>query len=385
MEEFTKSRMTLYAHLLSDMADVYLPQAQTEEGVYTSRADLLADRKMQKQREVFSKFVRNASGQLMQMTRDTSPDTALSVKQEKKIRKELSAAGIHVKEYYRRENRNGYTEIGMLVKAQGGIYFDVLDIAELISEFLHLSMIPVADGPSYVRDKWVAVCFQEEARFRVYGGFAKVTKEGEAVSGDNYLMREFDEGTYIAAIADGMGSGPQASSDSENLLTLVEKHMESGLSVKSCIHVCDELLYVQHGGERSVSLDLAEINQYTGECNFYKNGSAPSFCIRGKKLREIAADRLSLGIDPRVEGYKETIYLQDQDVILLASDGVLDLFYDNMEMFESYVTGLIGMSLPDLTANVLQMAIRAGGGIIRDDMTVLAVGICEKEGLPVAF
>ena len=72
-------------------------------------------------------------------------------------------------------------------------------------------------------------------------------------------------------------------------------------------------------------------------------------------------------------------------MILLASDGVLDLFYDNMEMFESYVTGLIGMSLPDLTANVLQMAIRAGGGIIRDDMTVLAVGICEKEGLPVAF
>ena len=53
MEEFTKSRMTLYAHLLSDMADVYLPQAQTEEGVYTSRADLLADRKMQKQRERF--------------------------------------------------------------------------------------------------------------------------------------------------------------------------------------------------------------------------------------------------------------------------------------------------------------------------------------------
>ena len=385
MEEFTKNRMALYANLLRDIADVYLPQTQTKEGIYTSRADLLADRKIQRQREVFSKFVMNASGQLMQMTKDTISDTGLSLKQEKRIRKELSTAGISVKEYYRRENRNGYTEIGLLVKAQSGIYFEVHDIADLISEITYLSMLPVAEGPAYVRDEWIAVCFQEETHFRVYGGFAKVTKEGEAVSGDNYLMREFDEGTYIAAIADGMGSGPEACIDSENLLTLVEKHIESGLSVKNCIHVCDELLYVQHGGERSVSLDLMELNQYTGECNFYKNGSAPSFCIRGKKLREIAADRLSLGINPRVEGYKKTLYLQDQDVVLLASDGVMDLFYDNMELFESYVTGLIGMTLPDLTANVLQMAIRAGGGIVRDDMTILAIGICEKEGLPVAF
>ncbi len=385
MEEFTKNRMTSYAYLLRDMAEVYLPKEQSEEGEYTSRADLLADKKMQKQREVFSKIVLNASGQLMQMTREKSTDTGLSGKQEKRIRKELLAAGIYVKEYYRKENRNGYTEMGLLVKARSSTYFEVYDIAELISEVTHLTMVPEADGPLYVRDEWVAVCFQEEVRFRVYGGFAKVTKEGEETSGDNYLMREFGDGTYIAAIADGMGSGPEACRDSENLLTLVEKHIESGLSVKSCIHISDELLYVQHGGERSVSLDLVELNQYTGECNFYKSGSAPSFWIRGKKLREIAADRMSLGVDPRLEGYRETVYLQDQDVILLASDGVMDLFYDNMEMFESYIAGLIGMSLPDLTANVLQMAIRAGGGIIRDDMTILAVGICEKERLPVAF
>ena len=102
-------------------------------------------------------------------------------------------------------------------------------------------------------------------------------------------------------------------------------------------------------------------------------------------MREIAADRLSLGINPRLEGYKESIYLRDQDVVLLASDGVMDLFYENMEWFESYVIGLSGMTLPDLTANILQTAIRVGGGIIRDDMTILAVGICEKAGFPVAF
>ena len=107
--------------------------------------------------------------------------------------------------------------------------------------------------------------------------------------------------------------------------------------------------------------------------------------IRNGKIREFAADRLSLGINPRVEGYSETVFLHSEDIVLLASDGVMDLFYDNMELFESYVTGLVGMSLPDMAANILQMAIRAGGGVIRDDMTILVVGVCEKESLPVAF
>lgn len=385
MEEYTKSRMLEYAHLLKDMADVYMPEEQPEAGLYANRADLIAGRRMQEQRLFFSKLLKDASKQMVKITEKPFSETVHSEKQERRIRKELLSAGIAVKEYYLSENRNGYTEIGMVAKAGEKTYFDVMEVAELISEVTHLSMYPVTDGPSYIKDEWTTLCFQEEPRFRIYGGFAKVTKEGEEVSGDNYLMREFGEGTYIAAIADGMGSGPEACRDSENLLTLVEKHIESGLSVKSCIRVCDELLYVQYGGERSVSLDLLELNQYTGEATFYKNGSTVSFLIRKKKLREIAADRLSLGINPRVEGHRETIYLQDQDIIFLASDGVMDLFYDNMDMFASYVMGLSGMSLPDMTANVLQMAIRAGGGMIKDDMTILAIGICEKDGLPVAF
>ena len=116
MEEFTKNRMTSYAYLLRDIADVYLPQSTEKEEGYTSRADLLADRKIQKQREVFSKIVMNASGQLMQMTRDRSPDTRLSVKQEKKIKTELLAAGISVKEYYRRKINRVKFDLNLEIK-----------------------------------------------------------------------------------------------------------------------------------------------------------------------------------------------------------------------------------------------------------------------------
>lgn len=385
LTEFMKNRMVGYAELLKDVAKVYLP-GKDEEGPAVSRAELFARKKVNEQREIFSDFVMDASKHLENIAEAPFAGTSLAKKQEMKVRKELLNAGILTKEYYRGENRNGYTEIGMVVKSKDKSYFEVEDIAQLLSDITHLSMLPSSEGSTaYVHNEWVALCFEEETRFQIYGGYAKVTKEGEEISGDNYLMREFGDGTYIAAIADGMGSGEKACHDSENVLALVEKHMESGLSVRSCIRACDELLYVQYLGERSVSLDLMELNLYTGECNLHKNGSASSFLIRKGKATEISADRLSLGINPRIKGYRETLFLQSQDIILLSSDGVMDLFYDNMELFESYVAGLAGMSLQDLAANILQMAIRAGGGSIRDDMTILAVGLCEKEVEPVAF
>ncbi len=385
LTEFAKSRVIGYADLLHEIGESCRPKEGMENELPISRGDLFAKREMEKQRAVFSGFVLNASRQLEHMIHIPVSDTSLARKQEKKIRKELERAGILVKEYCCTENRNGYTQIGMVARAQERTYYEVSDIADLLTEIMHISMVPASDGYAYLRDEWVCLCFQEEVRFRIYGGFSKVTKEGEEVSGDNYLMREFGDGTYIAAIADGMGSGQAAGDDSEKVLSLIEKHVESGLSVKSCIRVCSELLYMRYSGERSVSLDVMELNQYTGECCFYKNGSAPSFLIRKGKAREFSADRLSLGINPRVEGFRETVFLKSQDIVLLASDGVMDLFYDNMELFESYVSGLVGMSLSDLAANILQMAIRMGGGMVRDDMTILAIGICEKEAEPVAF
>ncbi len=385
LSEFTKSRVTGYADLLQEIAESYFPEEKEEEKLYVTRADLFAEKEMDRQKEIFSVFLKNVSRQLMSLAKPVLKGSCLAEKQEKRIFKELWDAGIEVKEYYKTENRNGYTEVGMLLRAEERTYYDAGDIADLLSEVLHISVLPPSEGHLYVRDEWTMFCFQEEPSFQIYAGFAKVTKEGEEISGDNYLMREFGDGTYVAAIADGMGSGEKASRDSERVLAMVEKYVESGLSVKNCIHVCGEMLYLQHRGERSVSLDLMELNQYTGECNVYKNGSAPSFLIRDRKVKEFAADRLSLGISPQIEGYRETVFLQDQDIMILASDGVFDLFYDNMDMFRSCVADLCQRTLSDVAANILQMAIRAGGGAIRDDMTILAVGVCEKGTLPVAF
>lgn len=385
LSEFTKSRVTEYAALLHEIAESYLPEERKEDELYMTRADLFMQREIDSQKAIFFRFLRSTAVQLAGLVRPDPGGTSLAEKQQKKIVKELINAGIEIKEFYKTENRNGYTEIGMLLRARERTYYDADDIAELLTEILHIPMLPPLEGHRYVRDEWTFFCFQEEPSFHIYGGFAKVTKEGEKVSGDNFLMREFGDGTYIAAIADGMGSGEKACEDSEKVLLMLERHVEAGLAVKNCIHMCDEMLYLQHRGERSVSLDMMELNQYTGECKIYKNGASSSFLVRNQEVREFAADRLSLGINPRVEGYTETVFLQSQDIMILASDGIMEQLYDNMEMLRSCMTGFADKTLSDLSMSILQMAIRAGGGVIRDDMTILAVGMCEKGALPVAF
>ena len=38
-----------------------------------------------------------------------------------------------------------------------------------------------------------------------------------------------------------------------------------------------------------------------------------------------------------------------------------------------------------LVKKIMERVLLFTGGKVQDDMTILAVGICEKEGLPVAF
>lgn len=385
LDEFTKSTMISYAGLLKEIAREYMPDEQENGSCIETREGLFARKEREENKRAFSRFVLDTSQQFERLAKMGCADSILVRKQEKRIRRELRSAGIELKEFYRRENRNGYQEIGMVVRTVGQAFYDVEEIADLLSQVTRVQMLPIREGYQYIHSDFVPLCFQEEVNFRVFGGFARATKEGEELSGDNYVMREYGDGTYLAGISDGMGSGREASMDSEKILELVEKHVESRLSVRSALRLGGELLYIRYAGERSVSLDLLELNQYTGECHFYKNGAAASFLKRNGEIREIRADRLPLGISPQIEGYRETIFVQSQDMIVLASDGVLEVFYDNMDFFLSHLAGTDHMTPPQIASDLLRLAIRTGGGVISDDMTVLVLGICEKEDDPVAF
>ena len=265
----------------------------------------------------------------------------------------------------------------MVVKSENRCYYDVMEIADLLSEITHKSMLPVG-GHAYIHSEPVVVCFQEEVTYRIFGGFAKATKEGEEVSGDNYILREFGDGTYLAAIADGMGSGVLAGEDSERTLSLVEKYIESSLPLLDCIRACNELFFMNREEERTVSLDLMELNQYTGECHFYKCGASASYWIRHGQIHEIAADRQPLGLSSVLSEFDEVLYLESGDTVILISDGIAEEFYERPELLRAGMERLKTENPTDLATGILELAVKAAGAI-RDDMTVLVVSLYQED------
>lgn len=377
LPEFTRCRLLGYAGILLQIADDYM-EKEPEEDSQLSRTAMLRAYEDGRSRAILGSFMMDTAGHLEKLACMGFPDSDTRQRQRIKIEKKLKAEGILLHDYYRIQNRNGYEEIGMTVSSSDD-YYDVTDVAELLSKMIHKNMVPTTDSRQYIHKDMVSICFCEEVRFDLLGGYAKATKDQEEVSGDNFLMREFDDGTYIAAIADGMGSGEAACESSEQVLELLERFLEAGLCVQDFRKACNGFLYMRRDLERSVTIDILECNRYTGEAVFYKNGGCSSFFVRGEKIKEINADKLALGVRMYACGSSETVFFDAGDCVVMLSDGVMDSYGQRKAMLREVLLAKRNSSPGEIATAILKNVIVGCQGKMPDDMTVLAIRITERD------
>lgn len=86
-----------------------------------------------------------------------------------------------------------------------------------------------AGGRRIVNGEYHTVHFVEDVSYQVLYGVAKLTKEMEKVSGDNYICRQEEAGRFVMCLSDGMGSGVEACRESEEVVELLEQFLESVL------------------------------------------------------------------------------------------------------------------------------------------------------------
>ena len=77
-------------------------------------------------------------------------------------------------------------------------------------------------------------------------GVARVTKERETISGDNYACAATDE-QFTMCLSDGMGSGMEASKESETVVELLEQFVTSGFSRETAVRMVNSALILQPG------------------------------------------------------------------------------------------------------------------------------------------
>jgi stage II sporulation protein E len=122
---------------------------------------------------------------------------------------------------------------------------------------------------------------------------------------------------------------------------------------------------------------MVMIDLYTGEVDFIKTASAPSFVKRGKQVAMISSSSLPIGILNEVELVCEKKNLLPRDMILMVSDGVMEASRTvNGEDWISQLFSDLNEVDPQVVAEiVINKALSLAQGKPHDDMTVICMNL----------
>ena len=209
----------------------------------------------------------------------------------------------------------------------------------------------------------------EAEPFAVSVGVAVKKKKGEKVCGDRTSYFKTDEGMFYAILSDGMGSGDNAEKQSAMLIEMLEHFIIQGIPTIRAIHLIHSIISLNNLDLMdSATLDLLEINLYSGETSMYKIGAAPSYLYSFDKIKMIHESNLSVGAVPGVEFHvdRKSESLSAGDVIVMTSDGV-DIY--DIQKLDYMISRENSMKL--LARNILSESLSFNEN--NDDMTVLVV------------
>lgn len=222
--------------------------------------------------------------------------------------------------------------------------------------------------------------FSEKRRFRLASSVQFSAKE--EVSGDVYSYLELDNGTYLMALADGMGSGKLAKRESEMTIELLEKFLEAGFGSEVVIRLINSALVLKSDVECSSTIDAILIDEYTGIATFYKAGASSSFILRDGEVITVKASSLPIGILSEVDLICFKKQLRDGDILIMVTDGMLedrDIASDRETTFKHFILESHSNSPEYLARFLMDKTKTLLASEQNDDMTILVTRIWEAD------
>lgn len=261
-------------------------------------------------------------------------------------------------------NPSGHDECGKLV-------------APLLSEVLG-ETITVKKTEHAMDGSYQVVTLTSARAFQVRSGYAAAAKDGTVQSGDFFSVMDVGNGRYALALSDGMGNGERANRESSAAVTIVQQLLKAGFDESVAIKTVNSALVLRSTEEMYATLDLAIIDLYTAQTEFLKVGSVPSYIKQGKRVTVLCAESLPIGIISDIDVQTQQAKLDEGDIIVFMSDGVLDAV-SHLQDPDDWVRRQLeryDSADPQIIADLLlEASARASGGLIRDDMTVLCARI----------
>ena len=277
------------------------------------------------------------------------------------------------------QKQNGRLQLVTTVRTKAGCQ-PVKEYREAVSRGMGKTMIQHKDSRNLIGIEPCKIVFEEDTKYHTIHGVARLTKDEAVVSGDNFSFLELENGQDILCLSDGMGSGIDACKESETVIELMEKFLEAGFSKETAIRMMNSAMVIRGEEDIFSTIDMAAVDLYEGEAEFYKVGAAATFIKRKEGVECLLSTSLPVGVSYKMEidGVKKQ--LEDGDFLVMVSDGVLEyLHVDEPEETMGEIIESLDTNNPGrLAKGILERVMLYTGGKVMDDMTVLTAGIWEK-------
>ena len=217
------------------------------------------------------------------------------------------------------------------------------------------------------------ISFLSADKYVIQIGQATKVKNDSPVSGDSLLQIRLNDGKYLVALSDGMGTGPDARKSSQIAIKMLERLLMSGFDKDTSIDLINTTI-MNANEEIFATLDIAIIDLYNGKIEFIKNGACPTYVKNKKKVQIIKSLSLPAGILNNINLTTYDKDIENQDILVMCSDGILDanVEYKNKELWVKYMLEDIESTNCQKIADLLlNEAVDNSYGIAKDDMSVI--------------
>ncbi len=243
---------------------------------------------------------------------------------EKKLASYLKKRGIRVLYSSFFLNREGKYEVHLTARAVKNTCVTIKALVKAVSEVMGRQFIAESDQAFMLGKEYQTIVCMEGPVFYTLYGVARIGKDCNKISGDNFMMRELGGGKLAVALSDGMGSGEKACRESTLVMELLEELLEAGFPAKAAIQMINTTLVMGREEIHFSTVDLSMFDLYTGECRLIKAGASSTFIKKGNKVERISSSSLPIGVMHSIEIESVQRTLEDGDFVVMITDGVLD-------------------------------------------------------------
>ena len=255
----------------------------------------------------------------------------------------------------------------------------IINIADISSKFLGSRITFQKDRRNVEKNQYVQT-YSSEDKFIMQVGSSKIAKNDSELSGDSNLQMRLDDGKYILAISDGMGSGELAKENSRIVVKKLKSLLENGFEKGETLSLINNSLSLKVQEDEYATLDMCILDLYEGNMSFVKNGACNTYIKNKKNISIVKSSEIPIGVGMEVDLKEKNIPVADGDIILMCSDGLLESKDEvKKDWIEEFLKNANTNNVQKISDMILAEAVDNNYGMAADDITVIVAKIIKKK------